>query len=107
MTELSIWDFVDPEPSASVLPPESRRTLARFDDERHLVRESCFERERARDPEVKVVAFVRAFDSEWPRYVATWLLEETVIVARALALHVTSPASFYLNRDEPLVLSLN
>ena len=92
MAEPSIWDFVDPV-SCPVLPRESRATLARFDEEKRFALARC----RALGHEDRHVEDV------WPRYMDTWMIEETVITTRAVADHLAAP-----RRDiDDLVVGLN
>jgi hypothetical protein len=62
-------------------------------------------RERFRERGVEVED--HNIEAAWPSYVDSWLFDETAVVARALSLHVNSPASFYLDPADPLVLSVN
>ena len=99
MNEPRIEDCFDPPPSALVLPPESRLTLARLGGERHRALGRCLEGAIAREPLLGAAAFVRTFNFAWPRYLDAWLLEETAIAARALARHVACPGSLVLSQN--------
>jgi hypothetical protein len=84
MAEPSIWDFIEDGPA---LPPESCRTLDRFDGEKRAAFERFGE---------------RAVEAVWSRHVDLWLAEETAVVARALSIHFADSL-----RPDDLVLSLN
>lgn len=86
MNEPRIEDYIDLPPAALVLPRESSATLALFDEEKRCSLAHCRARDFSGSSDETVE---RALEAVWPRYMAAWLFDETVLARDLLSRHLS------------------